>query len=163
MKKLNSILCLTLFLFLATNAAFANSTAISNFNSSSVEEAEIYTSFAEIDEIVSYIGANENITYSDLEATDFSLSALSSNSALALFPDEEGDNRFYFNKQTAFFMGCVFGMLGVLAVAIVNNGNSSVVNNSIWGCVTSGCVSGGAVIAFYAYFFLILESSYFYY
>jgi hypothetical protein len=164
MKKLNSILYLSLFVFLTVPAISENNafnTSPNRYSNTSAEEAEIYASFAEIDAIVTYVETNENITYTDLEATEFSLTSLSTNSALALFPDEEGDNRFYFNNQTAFFMGCVFGMIGILAVAIVNNGNNSVINSSIWGCVASGCVSGGSVIAIYVFYFAAFAGFYY--
>jgi len=150
-----------LFLITVNLVSAANSSlSIEEGDFVAFDESEIYDSFSEIDELTKYVEVNENITYSDLESTDFSLAQLSSNSAIALFPDEE-DNRFSFNNQTAYFMGCAFGMLGILAVAIVNNGNSSVVNSSIWGCVTSGCVSAGGVIAFYVFYFAAFSGWYY--
>lgn len=167
MKKLFFLPVVVLIISLITTTGYANrnSTNLSEttFSVSSItnEEAEIYAAFEAIEEVATYVETTENVTYSDLKSTNFTLDSLSEESALAFISDEEENNRFHFTKQTAYFMGCAFGMLGILAVAIVNEGNTPVVNSSIWGCVTSGCVSGGIVAAFYVWYFALF-AGYFY-
>ena len=122
-------------------------------------EAEIYAEFEAIDEVVSFVEANENVTYSDLKSANIALDSLSEESALAFLSDEEEDsNRFFFTRPTAFLTGCVFGLPGILAVAIVNRDDNKTLNSSIWGCVASGCVSGGIVAIYYAYFITLFSS-----
>jgi hypothetical protein len=167
MKKQIILLIVAFLVSVFTTTVYANhNTTFStetNISESSItnDEAEIYSAFDAIEEVVTYVETTENVTYSDLKSTNFALDSLSEESALAFLSDEEEDNRFHFTKQTAYFMGCAFGMLGILAVAIVNEGNTPVVNSSIWGCVTSGCVSGGLVAAFYVWYFALF-AGYFY-
>jgi hypothetical protein len=150
-----------LILFLFTNRANANTSAIATTEDyfSGFDESEIYTSFAPIDDLITYMAENENVAYSDLEASHSQLlSLVNTEAALALTTD---DDKFMFTKQTAYFMGCAFGMLGILAVAIINNGDNSVVTSSIWGFVTSGCVTVGLSIAFYVWYIALFSGFYY--
>jgi hypothetical protein len=115
------------------------------------EENEIYSAFSEIDPVISYMEENSDATANEVSSL-FPMASINYNDNFEYFPEEEAD-RFYFNKQAAFFMGCLLNLWGVLIVAIVNNGDSATVNKSIWGCVASGCVTTGVVVVFYAAFF----------
>jgi len=167
MKKLFFLPIVAFLVCLFTTTVYANhsntysaETTISE-NSITDQEAEIYAAFDAIEEVVTYVETTKNITYSDLKSTNFALDSLDDDSALAFFPEEEEDsNRFFFTKQTAFLMGCVFGLPGILAVSIVNRDDNRTLNSSIWGCATSGCLYGGTVAAFYVFYFSLYLGSY---
>jgi hypothetical protein len=148
------------------NTSFANTYATNPKNSfetesvSDFDEAEIYTAFSEIDDLVNYLSDNNTETYTDIQIENSSLlSSVIDNSDIAFNQGE----KFSFNKQTAFLMGCAFGVLGIAAVAIVNNGDRERLNNSIWGCVTSSCVAVLPAIVFVLFYFEMFAENATYY
>jgi len=157
MKNIFVRLLFLLFLFSLPDLANASS---SDNNAdeelySEFDESEIYNSFSEIDDLTAYLSTNDGITYSDMETTNSEMLTMVDNGAAMAYPLQE--SRFYFTRQTAYFMGCAFGMPGILAVAIINNGDTSVVNSSIWGLATSSFVGVLGIIA--VYFFYIVPYS----
>jgi len=162
MKKILPYTALLLFLFFfIEKETSAKSSAIVTHEDyySEFDESEIYNSFSPINNLIEYIAENENVTYSDIEASHSQLvSVVNSGAAIAI---SAGEEKFSFTKQTAFFMGCAFGVPGIIAVAIINNGDSEALNNSIIGFVTSGCLSGGLAIAIYVFYFAIFSGLYY--
>jgi len=156
MKTVRSI---SILFLLITITLVSNATTTEEYSPNFLaEENEIYSAFSEIDPVISYMEEYSNATAAEVNSI-FPLASINYNDNFEFFPEEEAD-RFYFNNQSAFLMGCLLNMWGVLIVAIVNNGDSATVNKSIWGCVASGCVSTGAVVFFYA---VIFSSSFYYY
>jgi hypothetical protein len=121
---------------------------VSNF-----DEAEIYNAFSEINALVKYVSVNDSATYSDIQTRDSSLLLLHDTDSDVAFIHSE---KFSFNKQTAFLSGCVFGPIGIVLVAAINNGDQERLKNAIWGCVTSGCVSLASTMVVYFVFFSYL-------
>jgi hypothetical protein len=126
----------------------------SSFNVvSDFDEAEIYNAFSEINNLVNFVSANDSVTYSDIQTQDSSLLLLHDTDSDVAFNHPE---KFSFNKQTAFLSGCFFGPIGMVLVAIINNGDQERLKSAVWGCVTSGCVSLASVLAVYFVFFSYL-------
>jgi PPE-repeat protein len=88
------------------------------------EESEIYNAFNEIEEQVSYIQQNENLTYSDLVEAGISTDNITNKSSAVGAVEQ-----FTFDSQTSFLMGCLFGGVGILAVALVNEGDTTALNS----------------------------------
>ncbi|HPR30937.1 MAG TPA: hypothetical protein PLK12_02530 [Prolixibacteraceae bacterium] len=108
------------------------------------DEEEIYRAFTEIEELASYVRQNEPVAYADLIPAGFATGSLSH--------DASSDGPVYgfsFNNPSAFMMGCVFGTLGILAVAIINEGDRNSLNSALWGCAASGAVSVVSATAVY--------------
>jgi|WetSurMetagenome_2_1015567.scaffolds.fasta_scaffold655701_2 hypothetical protein len=120
---------------------------------SDFDEAEIYNAFSEINNLVNFVSANDSVTYSEVQTQDSSLLLLHDTDSDIAFNHPE---KFSFNKQTAYLSGCVFGPIGIVLVAIINNGDQERLKSAVWGCVTSGCVSLGSVLAVYFVFFSYL-------
>jgi hypothetical protein len=127
---------------------------------SGFDESEIYNAFSEISDVESYLSVNETATYADIQIMDSTLLEQLNDDTDVAFSHSE---KFSFNKQTAFLMGCAFGVVGIIAVAVINNGDNEQLNSSIWGCVTSSCVSIGSVALIYVLYFAILSGGYYYY
>jgi hypothetical protein len=114
------------------------------------DESEIYNSFEPIDELTKSLQQDETISPSDYEHL---ISTNTVVNAGARTINMQPADQFTFDKTTAYFMGCCFGFLGILAVAIIDNGHTSAVKSSVWGCVTSGCVAGIPFSLFILYYF----------
>jgi len=162
MKK-HHLRLLTVFFITATLifslsvSAFA-AYSLSDFdiaNAIQFDESEIYKAFSGIDEAVAVISESGDASYSELQIENSSLLALIDNSTNTAFGEKE---KFTFSPSLAYWTGCVFGSLGILLVAIVNNGDDVALKKSIWGCVTSGCVSVGAAAVVYLIYFSVFFS-----
>lgn len=148
----------SVFILLGFNTLASTLTTSSDLDALVFDESEIYNAFSSIDELVTIVGEND-ISYSELALTNNNLlTSVNQDASIALYPE---DDRFSFNKQTAFLMGCAFGMLGILAVAIVDKGNTRIVKSSIWGCVASGCISTGLTIVVYFSYFMMYDGYYY--
>jgi len=143
-----SLLLMVMFIHIHSFAVSSSNSLLTD--PSDFDEDEIYNAFSEIDELIRYVSDNDLASYSDVQAYDSSLLSLVDND-----PDIALSNhdKFSFNKQTAYLAGCIFGAVGIVLVAIVNNGDQERLKSAIWGCVTSGCVSLSSVIAVYIIFF----------
>jgi len=152
-----------LFFFIA-NKSFAksycsNSKGNLEFeNVNDFDEAEIYNAFTEINDLINYVSANDSVTYSDLQEENNSLLLLHDTDPDIAFNHTE---KFSFNNQTSFLAGCLFGVVGIVAVAVINNGDQERLSSSIWGCVASGCISVGGVIALFVFNFAAFSGFYY--
>lgn len=164
MKNLIRIFSLLFLMVVIYNHTFAvSSSNISSsksaiINASDFDETEIYNAFSEIEHLMKVVSENDSATYSDVQLQD---------SSLLLLVDNESDmastqnQKFTFNKQTAYLSGCIFGSIGIALVAIINNGDKERLKNAVWGCATNGCVASSALVAsylilFYLGYFLVL-------
>jgi len=138
MKK---FLLKTLAIFMAVMIfqlqAMAGSTlSISSTDEAAVnfDETEIYSSFDQVNNLVSYVSENENVTYADAASFDKSMvENVSSSAALALNNSNAGDPPFV----GAFIWGCVLNWVGILIVALTTDMDKDQIMKSVWGCVAS--------------------------
>ena len=151
MKKNIEIGLIVLFCGLMSFNCFSDNfsesaSAVMSENQPEFYEAEIYNSFKEVDGLTDILNNNDRkLSYENSTL----LASVSSGTAIAF----SGDNQFSFTKNTAFLMGCCFGAIGILVVAVVNNGDTPLLNNAIWGCVTSGAVYSLTAVLFYVLFY----------
>ncbi|MCF8357446.1 MAG: hypothetical protein K9H26_01720 [Prolixibacteraceae bacterium] len=120
-----------------------NNTIICEF-----DESEIYSAFNEIEEQLAYIQQNENITYTGLIEAGYSTDNIANESSAVGAVEQ-----FRFDSQTSFLMGCLFGGVGILAVALVNEGDTTALNSSLWGCATTSIVGVLSVVGVYGCMF----------
>ncbi|MCF8357447.1 MAG: hypothetical protein K9H26_01725 [Prolixibacteraceae bacterium] len=102
--------------------------AIVNFN-----EDEIYSSFDEISELVSYVSEND-VTYAEVEAEKEALvENVSSSAALAMGNANAGDPPIV----SAFWWGCILNLAGIAIVALTTDMDKDQIMKSVWGCAAS--------------------------
>jgi len=135
--------------FVLQNAQASNSdVSVANF-----DESEIYNSFNEINDVVSYIESNNNVTYSDLNATNLSFSNLSDMAAIATSGlDENGQPPL----MSAFWWGCIFGPVGIAVVAVTTDSDKAQIKKAATGCVIPvGC----SLLSWAAYYALYIAAA----
>ena len=143
----------TIAVFLAMILLVSQAMAGSGMSVSSEDEAfvnfdetEITASFNEIEDLVSFVSENENVSYSDLEAENSSLiENVSSTSALAL-GSASGDTPPFISP---FLWGCIFGPLGIVVVALTTDMDMPQIMKSLWGCVAETVVIGAINLVIY--------------
>lgn len=115
------------------------------------DETEIYGSFDQIDDLVSYVSAND-VTYADVQNYNSSMvEKVSSSAALALNNTNAGDPPFI----SAFLWGCIFNWVGIVVVALTTEMDMDYIMKSVWGCVVSTVVWG----AFWLVYDLVIYNS----
>jgi hypothetical protein len=152
MKKfLQSVLSvfLALVLFSAQSMAYTITSnasseteveAVSDFN-----EDEIYAAFNEVDKLVATIEQNEEVSYSDLEATNSELvSNISSNAAIAMNASTADTPPFV----SAFLWGCIFNWVGMLIVGITTDFDGTQLKKSAWGCLINSLLFSGGYLVY---------------
>lgn len=149
-------LAVSLAMILLVSQALAGSnTSVTTEDESYVnfDETEITASFAEIEDLVSYVSENSSVTYSDLEANNSSLiENVSSTSALAL-GSASGDTPPFISP---FLWGCLFHWVGIVVVAITTDMDMPQIMKAVWGCVAETAVIG----IIYAVYYIIIVASY---
>lgn len=157
MKK---ILLKTLAIFMAVMIfqlqAMAGSTlSLSSNDEAAVnfDETEIYSSFDQVNDLVSYVSENENVTYADAVSYDKSMvENVSSSAAVALNNTNAGEPPFV----GAFIWGCVLNWVGILIVALTTDMDKDQIMKSVWGCVASTAV----IVVFELIYVVALGGSY---
>lgn len=152
-KVLLKFLCVGLAMIMFMGQAMAYSTiatalseeeisAVSNF-----DETEIYNAFNEVEQLVTYVQANENVTFDELESNHIEMiSNISSSSAIAFDGDGETPPIF-----SAFIWGCLLNWVGMLIVGLATDFNTEQITKSLWGCLISSCLWGGSY-GWYTYY-----------
>ncbi len=150
----------TVAVFLATILLVSQTMAGSNMSVSSEDEAyvnfdetEITASFNEIEDLVSFVSENGNVSYSDLEAENSSLiENVSSTSALAL-GSASGDTPPFISP---FLWGCIFNWVGIVVVALTTDMDMPQIMKAVWGCVAETAV----IAIIYAVYYIIVVATY---
>lgn len=151
--RLSAVFFIAVLIIGSLSARASTTYSLSDFdlaNTIPFDESEIYNAFSGIDEAVAMISESGDASYAELQTENSSILALIDNSTNAAFGEKE---KFTFSPSLAYWTGCVFGSLGIVLVAIVNNGDDVALKKSIWGCVTSGCVSMGTGAVIYLIYF----------
>lgn len=134
----------------STSSINSEDEAIVNF-----DESEIYTSFDQINDLVSYVSDNEDVTYSEVASVDNSLlENVSSTAALALSNTSGEEPPFI----SAFLWGCIFWGFGILVVALTTDMNMDYIKKAAMGCAVS---SGVYVICWLIYYFALRATVYY--
>lgn len=118
---------------LAINLTASASTTADLFN---YNENEIETSMADLNELESYVDANEGITYAEVAASNSELvNGISQEPAISITDAKR--NRVL--GIPSFLWGCVFGVAGLAVVYFVAEDKEET-KKALWGCVASTVV-----------------------
>lgn len=158
MKKfLLKLMAFTMALLMLQVQLMANTRSTSTANEdeaiSNLDEAEIYASFDEINDLVAYVNENENVTYEDLQMENSSLIANVNSSAALAMNAQEGEEP---PMLSAFLWGCIFSWVGVLVVYLTTDSNKEFTGSAWKGCLVHiGC----GTLAYVTYIILVVASS----
>jgi len=111
----------------------------------SFEENEIYSSFDEISELVSYVAEND-VTYAEVAAENSALvENVSSSAAMALGNSSAGDPPFL----SAFLCGAVLNWVGIVIVALTTEMDMNQIWKAVWGCAAETVIISVIYIIYY--------------
>jgi hypothetical protein len=148
LKIASVVLALLIFQFQTIAGSVSG---IGNANETDVvaqfDESEIYNSFNEVNDLVSFISENENATYDELNAVNSDLLENVSTSAAIMMNTEDGVPPFL----SAFWWGCIFSWVGVLVVYMTTDNNSEYMRPAWRGCFISAGCQVLTYAAYYAY------------
>lgn len=88
------------------------------------------SAMAELNELDAFLGANEGVTYDDLLATGSDLIIHVDEASSPLGMDLEGEPPL---GIPSFLWGCVFGLIGILIVYIITDGDKDETKKALWG------------------------------
>ena len=142
---------LAILMFSAQAVAYTSTSAAINTNDevsavTDFDEAEIYSAFDEVNDLVAIVENDASITYSDLEATNSEMIADVSSSAAIAMSSTSADSPPFIS---AFLWGCLFNLAGMLIVGITTDFDSDQLRKSAWGCLISSLLWGGSSVAYY--------------
>jgi hypothetical protein len=153
MKNLFTKCSIVLFVFamLSIQMASAN-TSVTTVD----DEAEIYSSFSNLEEVASFVSNNENATFSDLVAANISTEMISSSAAIAGNLTNAAAEP---PLVSAFWWGCLTGPIGIVVVAVTTETDKEQIKKAAFGCaIPVGC-SALSYIA-YAIYAAVIYASY---
>jgi hypothetical protein len=159
MKKVFLLSLLTLLLCFSATVIFGktclgNSLATAYSETTLADnEAEIYSAFNEIEDLVSYISINENASFEELSTKNSSIVENVTTEAVIALNTQETLNPPIFG---AFLWGCCYGPLGIVVVSVCTNNDKDQVRQAANGCIVFN-ISAAIV---YVLSYLLLESSY---
>jgi len=108
----------------------------------SYDETEIYSAFEEVNNLVVALENNNDLTYSDLEATNSELvSNVNSSAAIAMSSTSDGTTPPFIS---AFLWGCIFNLAGMLIVGVTTGFDNDQLKKSAWGCLISSLLWGSS-------------------
>jgi hypothetical protein len=131
------ILLVMLFFSFQSYAGNNSSSVIEDEMAVNFDESEIYSSFDQINDLVNYVSENEDVTYSSIVAEDNLLVENVSSSAAMVMNTATNDDP---TVVGAFWYGCIFSAVGIIAVSVVTGNDPVQVKKAITGCIVSTIV-----------------------
>jgi hypothetical protein len=131
----------------ATLSLSAGDEAIVNF-----DESEIYSSFDQVSDLVSYVSENEAVTYSDVASVNNELVENVSSSAAVALSNSSQDSP---PLISAFWWGCLTGPIGIVVVAVTTGSDKEQIKKSAIGCA----IPAGIAILYYVIVIVIVGAS----
>lgn len=128
MKKVYFLLGVLLFIAFQLQANVPASDNVADFN-----ETEIYAAFNEIDDLVEVVSASD-VSYASLQVENSALLENVSSSAAIALGMSNGDVP---PLMSAFWWGCIFGLIGIVLVAVTTDSDKAQIRSSVRGCVFS--------------------------
>jgi len=95
-----------------------------------LDEAALNEAMAELNELDQFLSENESVTFADLEASGSDLILNVDNSTSPLGMDQENEPPL---GIPSFLWGCILGILGILLVYILTDGDKSETRKALWG------------------------------
>jgi hypothetical protein len=95
-----------------------------------LNEDALESAMQELNELESFIASNEGITYNDLLTTGSDLIINVDDASAPLGMDQEGDPPL---GIPSFLWGCILGIVGILLVYILTDGDKDETKKALWG------------------------------
>lgn len=95
-----------------------------------LDEAALNEAMMELNELDQFLNENEGVTYAELETTGSELILNVNNSTAPLGMDMEGEPPL---GIPSFLWGCILGIVGILLVYILTDGDKSETKKALWG------------------------------
>lgn len=112
-----------------TSSLSSEDVAIVNF-----DESEIYASFDQINDLVSYVSGNDAVAYTDIHSENNSMVENVCSSAAMVMNTSSSDNPL---TVGAFWYGCIFSAVGIIVVAVVTDNDPAQVKKAVTGCMVT--------------------------
>ena len=108
------------------------------------DESEIYVAFADVNNLVVALENNQNLSYTELQATNSELLVnVNSTAAIAMNSSSDANPPFL----SAFLWGCIFNLPGMLVVGLTTGFDGNQLTKSAWGCLISSLLFGGGLFS----------------
>jgi hypothetical protein len=147
MKSLSVFLaCLMLITQTQSLSAKASDPGLPSLDESVLvlDEEALDQAMQELNELDEFLNVNTEITFADLESADSELIVGFENSTTPLGMDQEGEPPL---GIPSFLWGCIFGVIGILLVYILTDGDKDETRKALWGMlVWVGIVVVGWVV-----------------
>jgi hypothetical protein len=138
MKKISlKVVVIVLALITMQLQTLAGSTMSVSYEDETIvnfDETEIYNSFEQINDLVSFVSTNDATSYSSIESENNSLVENVSSTAAMVMNTQTAENPLI---VPAFMYGCMFSAIGILVVAYVTNNDPDQVKSAATGCLIS--------------------------
>ena len=95
-----------------------------------LDEAALDEALAELNELDEYLAVNEEVTFADLESSQSELILNVDNSSAPLGADLADDPPL---GIPSFLWGCILGVVGILLVYILTDGDKDETRKALWG------------------------------
>jgi hypothetical protein len=95
-----------------------------------LDEAALNEAMAELNELDVYLDENAGVTYADLESSESELILNVDNSTAPLGMDQKGEPPL---GIPSFLWGCILGIVGILIVYIITDGDKAETKKALWG------------------------------
>jgi len=95
-----------------------------------LDEETLNEAMAELNELDEYLNDNEGVTFADLESSGSELILNVDNSSAPLGVDQENEPPL---GIPSFLWGCILGVVGILIVYIITDGDKDETKKALWG------------------------------
>lgn len=95
-----------------------------------LDEDALNEAMTELNELDEYLNDNEGVTFTELESSDSELIRNMDNSTAPLGMDQENEPPL---GIPSFLWGCILGIVGILLVYILTDGDKSETKKALWG------------------------------
>ena len=95
-----------------------------------LDEGALESAMAELNELDAFLSTNEGVTYDDLQTSGSELIFNVDGASSPLGMDQEGEPPL---GIPSFLWGCVFGLIGILIVYIITDGDKDETKKALWG------------------------------
>jgi len=95
-----------------------------------LDEGALESAMAELNELDAFLSTNEGVTYDDLQTSGSELIINVDDASSPLGMDQEGEPPL---GIPSFLWGCVFGLIGILIVYIITDGDKDETKKALWG------------------------------
>ncbi|MBN2634640.1 MAG: hypothetical protein JXR61_00115 [Prolixibacteraceae bacterium] len=154
MKKfLLKLMALTMSMVIMQIQVSAGNNSAAKTSPAEFDEAEIYESFSEVNDLLVFLDENNETSYEDLCNIDSKLILNVSSTAAIALTTQEGQAPPVFSP---FLWGCLFSWVGLLIVYLTTDSNKEYTKGAWTGCL----INGGCSVLSYVVYIIALVGTY---